>query len=163
MQAGLDGGDGHAEAGSDLLQRKVGVVVKKDGQPVGGVEARERFDQSGVVLSPIGAVDVGSIDLLVGRRRHPFAAVVDGRVRRELPEPRIEWTRGVVAVEVAVELDEDLLGQVLGFVVVADVLEGEAVDAALEPPDQLFECVEVAAGCLPDELAGRNGGCVRRP
>jgi hypothetical protein len=67
----------------------------------------------------------------------------------------------VVARKVAVELDEDLLGEVVSLVEVSEVLVGEAVDSALQPADQLFECVEVAAGGLPDELAGRHGSRFR--
>ena len=71
-------------------------------------------------------------------------AVRRGHVRGQAPEPGLERPLGVVAVEVPVQADEDLLGQVLGLVGVAQVLIGERVDPPLVLADQGLERVQVA-------------------
>src|ERR1700694_1136787 len=99
---------------------------------------------------------------MVGWQRHAFAPVVDGGVRGQLPEPGLKRTLGVVAREVAEKLDEDLLREVMSLVEVSEVLVSKAVDAALQSADQLFKCMEVATGGLPDELPGRYRSRFRR-
>src|SRR2546428_123180 len=56
----------------------------------------------------------------------------------------------------------DLLREVMGLVEVSKMLVGEAVNPALQAADQLLESFEIAAGGLPDELAGGGPG-VRQP
>ncbi len=79
---------------------------------------------------------------MVGRRPPP--QVARGDVARDLPEPGLEGPGGVVAVELAVEADEYLLGQVLCLVAVLQVLVGQAKDAALEAVHHLFERGQVS-------------------
>ena len=57
----------------------------------------------------------------------------------------------------------DLLGEIVGLIEIANVLVGEAIDASLHAADHLFECGEVAARGLADELAGRECARVGNP
>src|SRR5690348_3660852 len=63
MQPRLDGRNRKVEGLRHLLERQVGVVVEEYGQPVRGVEQRQRLDQGRVVPRKRGRV-VG--ELLAG-------------------------------------------------------------------------------------------------
>src|SRR5207253_3305254 len=90
------------------------------------------------------------------RLGHAPAHVVEADVRGQPPEPGFERPRRVIAAEVAIEMDEDLLGYVLGFAGVANVLVGEAINPALVAADQLFERLAIAAARQPGELDRRE-------
>src|SRR5437667_359478 len=74
-----------------------------------------------------------------------LAQVVDRRVRRDLVEPGRELERGVVALERAVDLDEDLLREVERGLVVADHAEDEVGDRAVVAGDERVEAVGLAS------------------
>src|SRR5438477_8209337 len=94
----------------------------------------------------------------LGRELDALAAVVDGRVGGEFLEPGVEGAFGIVSAQVAIELDEDLLGQVMGLVGVSQMLVGETVNAALQAANQLLEGLAVASRRLADELGGGERG-----
>src|ERR1700682_6501540 len=130
--------------------------MKKDGEPVSRVELREGIDQGWVVLRQRRFKRRLVVRRLIGWRRKPLAAVIDARVRGQLPEPRLKRPAGVVAPQVAIELDEDLLSEVVRLIEIPEVVVGEAVNAPLQSANQLLKGIEIAAGRLADQLAGLN-------
>src|SRR5207245_2808614 len=65
--------------------------------------------------------------------------------------------------ELSVEPQKDLLGQVLGFVGVADVAVGEAVDAALKLMHELFEGISIPVSRPRRESLGAGFERTSRP
>src|SRR5260370_41004330 len=121
MQPGFDRGQSYTKAGRDLVQRQVGVVVQKDGEPISSIQLGQRIDEGGIVLRTLRRLG-GLLEFLVSRGRHALAPVVDGRIRGELPEPRLEWTGRVEAGKDAQELPGDLLGPVLRLVEIPEAV-----------------------------------------
>ena len=143
MEPRLHRAEREAHRGRDLLQRQVEVVVEQHRQAelIAEVGQRPGQRQRLVARADRGGGHVGQLQ---GAGR-AVAAVRGGDVGGQAPEPRLEGPLGVVAVEVAIEADEHLLGQVLRLVGVVQVLVGQGVDPPLVALDEALERVQVAA------------------
>ena len=92
---------------------------------------------------------------LLGATRAPV--VVDGRVLRDLEDPRAERDRRVGRPQAPERGQEDLLDEVLGEAAVAHARADEAGDLGAVAPVELFEGVVVATPYSRDQLIVARG------
>ncbi len=137
MDAAADRADLDAERGGDLLVRQALQVAEHHSRPE---VRRERVERGLHVVVEVrlvvdlrrSAVPAGQSLGVIGQRveADPRLApdLVEEQVRRDPVQPALEGAGGV-AGQRAEDADEDLLGEVLGVVLVAGQPVGEPVDA----------------------------------
>jgi hypothetical protein len=85
------------------------------------------------------------------------AVVVDAQVAADADQPGLEVGAAIEGVERPEDLQEDVLGEVLGLVVLADELVGDVEDLPPVLPDDGLPGSLVTAQTTLDERVGGSG------
>src|SRR5207253_1343707 len=117
VEVALDGIDGQSGDLADLARRQLLLVTERDDEPLMGREAGDERAEAPVA----DGIDGVSVDVRLGDGIDRDALLpprpareVDAAARRHLPQPAHQMSVGDDLAEMPVELEEDILGDLLG-------------------------------------------------
>ena len=162
---------GNPEALGDLLVRQLLQVAKDDGRAQRRGQRFERLPQHGAQVLVLrdgvrpaiagGRLQLAGVDVARDRLALlPHAAVViDAEIPADADDPGLKVRAAIERGERLEDLQEDILREIFGLVVLADELVGDVEDLAPVLPDDRLPRDLVAAQALLDQAVRRVAGC----
>ena len=150
----LDGVDRHADDAADLGRIEVLLIAQRDHQALPLRQRGHELAQTPRRQRIARRRRDGQFRRVVeaDAARTGAAHFVDAAPRRHLPQPEEEMRARLDAIEVAIELQEDVLRDLFAAVAVGEEMPGDAEDHRLVLADDGGEGVAVAAARAAQDL-----------